>query len=253
MLQGAGSSGENSHTAPLKITHYPRESSLIKPPRDQFSPGNSRRSRCSAGSWNAPDLPLFFPLLQSIFLSEPHVAQNSSGRGGFQRATPPARPPLYRGHSPKGSVKRITAWYRRFESGLAPPAPARERRPRPWRCHHHRRHYKQAQPGPPAAGRARPAPARRARAGAARIWGKTQPKNKGQGRRGRKRRCGLFFFQTFYLHGSWRSSPFCPQRTTPRRNWRGLATSATRGKAESTVRKRGCRVPAPQIWRFAQA
>lgn len=34
----------------------------------------------------------------------------------------------------------------------------------------------------------------------------------------------------FYLRESWRSSPFCRQRTTPRRNWRGPATSATRGR-----------------------
>lgn len=34
----------------------------------------------------------------------------------------------------------------------------------------------------------------------------------------------------FYLRESWRSSPFCRKRTTPRRNWRGPATSATSGR-----------------------
>lgn len=32
----------------------------------------------------------------------------------------------------------------------------------------------------------------------------------------------------FYLRGSWQSSPFCPARTTPRRNCRGPTTSAPR-------------------------
>lgn len=49
----------------------------------------------------------------------------------------------------------------------------------------------------------------------------------------------------FYLRGSWQSSPFCPARTTPRRNCRGPTTSAPRvgggGRGgETAVRRRSC-------------
>lgn len=239
------------NTAPLKIATYcPGESSLIKPLRNQFSWGNPQAAG-GLGAQPAAEIVdtsrWFFPLLQSIFLSELHVAQNSSGRGGFQRATPPplrfTRPPVYRGPGrrarPRKQPRGMNISSQASPPQLRPPQPL----PASGGPGHGGATSADAITNRP--GSARLGPARRARPDAARIRGKTQPKDKARGRRGRKRRCGLFFFRAFYLRGSWRSSPFCPQRTTPRRNWRGLATSATKGKAESTVRKRSCRVPLP--------
>lgn len=90
-------------------------------------------------------------------------------------------------------------------------------------------------PGPPATGPARLAPTQRAGLTLRRVGQKCTQKAAAE-RAYRERRCECS--EAPYLRESWRSSPFCAPRTTPRRNWRGRTASARRARAHSAPRKR---------------